>query len=188
MEDCNDKKFSTGGSRRAFVAGAVLTGLAGSMALPAGASVARATPLAGTGVRTPAQAQLRQWFEAYLAAFNRSDFDAFGRYYADDVQFAGQAATLTGRQAVIDFYRNAHGYLHEELELLTFVGAASGNNCLAELQTTLVARRDWPDMPTGAMKAGDRRQSINFVMYDIAGERFTRVRSARFSSQPGQPT
>ena len=127
----------------------------------------------------------RPWLEAYLAAFNRGDFPGFGAFYSDGVQFFGQAATLNGREAVLDFYRMVRSYADEKVELLTFVGSPMRDRILAELRTTLVARRDWPDMPTGAMAAGDQRQSVNFIMYDIAEGRFTRVRSARFSSRKG---
>jgi len=122
--------------------------------------------------------QRRAWFEAYLAAFNRGDFEGFGAYYAEDVQFFGQAATLTGRDAVLDFYRGVRARLDETVDLLAFVGGA--DMAAAEIRTTLVAKEDWPDFPTGALRRGQRRQSINFALYDIAGDRFTRIRSARF--------
>ncbi|NMN04746.1 MULTISPECIES: nuclear transport factor 2 family protein [unclassified Novosphingobium] len=125
-------------------------------------------------------ANLRAWFEGYIAAFNRNDFDGFGAYYAQDVVFAGQAAQVVGRAAVLDFYRTVKARLDESLELLTFVGAPDGSRIAAELRTSLVARRDWPDMPTGGMLAGDRRESVNFVLYDIEDGHFVRVRSARF--------
>ncbi|MGC7532596.1 nuclear transport factor 2 family protein, partial [Pandoraea pneumonica] len=60
---------------------------------------------------------LRGWFEAYVAAFNRDDFDAFGAYYADDVIFEGQAAQLIGRASVLAFYRGVKAKLDETLEL-----------------------------------------------------------------------
>ena len=120
----------------------------------------------------------RAWFEAYLAAFNRNDFAGFGAYYADDVQFCGQAATLDGRAAVLDFYRGVKARLDETVDLLGFVG--DDTMIAAEIRTTLVAREDWPDFPTGPLVAGQRRQSINFALYDLAGGRFTRIRSARF--------
>ncbi len=124
----------------------------------------------------------RAWFEAYLAAFNRADFPGFGAYYADVVVFQGQAAQLVGRDAVLDFYRKVRGFLDERVDLITFVGAPGIGRIAVEIRTTLVAHRDWPDMPTGAMQAGDRRASIAFVVYDIADGRFTRIRSARFSA------
>ena len=124
---------------------------------------------------------LRPWFEAYLAAFNRADFTAFGDYYADDVQFHGQAAQLVGRDVVLNFYHQVRAHLVERIELLSFVGAADGSRIAAELHTTLLALRDWPDMPTGPMRTGDTRQRVSFAMYDIAEGRFTRIRTAGFS-------
>ena len=120
----------------------------------------------------------RPWFETYLAAFNAGDFEGFGAFYDPQVQFEGQAASLTGRNAVLDFYRMVHSRVDEHVGLLTFVGSSS--HCAAEIVTTLDPRKDWPDFPTGALKAGERRQSVNFALYDIREERFTRIRSARF--------
>lgn len=129
---------------------------------------------------------LRSWFEAYLDAFNRADFPAFGAYYADDVHFHGQAAQLIGREAVLAFYHKVRSYLHERIELIGFVAAPDGSRIAAELHTTLLALRDWPDMPTGAMRAGDTRMRVSFAMYDIVDGRFTRIRTARFSPLGGQ--
>ncbi len=125
---------------------------------------------------------LRGWFEAYVAAFNRDDFDAFGAYYADDVIFEGQAAQLIGRAAVLAFYRGVKAKLDETLELLTFVGSRDLGRIAVEMRTRLVARHDWPDMPTGAMRRGEVRESVNFILYDIVDGRFARIRSARFAS------
>ena len=174
----DDTRPLTATSRRGFMAAAALVGL--------GSSAAWAAAPAGSGEtsvpeRNAIQSALQPWFEAYLAAFNRGDSAGYGAYYADDVKFHGQAATLVGRDAVLTFYKGVRDHLHETVELLTFVGSATGANILAELRTTLVAHKDWPDMPTGAMVAGDRRQSVNFAMYDIVDGRVTRIRSARFS-------
>ena len=129
---------------------------------------------------------LRRWFEDYLAAFNRADFPAFGAYYAPDIVFHGQAAQLVGRDAVLAFYHQVHSHLQERIELLSFVGAPDGSRIAAELHTTLLALRDWPDMPTGPMRAGDARMRVSFAMYEIADGRFTRIRTARFSPLHGQ--
>ena len=127
----------------------------------------------------PLQPGTRPWFEAYIAAFNARDYPGFSAYYAPDVRFFGQAATLEGAAAVVNFYRGVHARLDETVDLLNFVSGAP-SRVAAEIRTTLVAREDWPDFPTGALLRGQRRQSINFVLYDIAAGRFTRVRSARF--------
>ena len=86
---------------------------------------------------------------------------------------------LDSAAAVVDFYRRVHQRIDETVELLTFVGAAPAR-IAAELRTTLVARDDWPEFPTGPLARGERRESLNFVMYDIEQGRFVRIRSARF--------
>lgn len=121
----------------------------------------------------------RAWFEAYLAAFNAADFEGFGAYYADGVEFFGQAARLVGRDAVLDFYRGVRARIDEHIDLLTYVG--SPTRAAAEIRTTLRPFRNWPDFPTGPLMAGEVRQSVNFAFYDIEDGRFTRIRSARFA-------
>ncbi|MEO9130952.1 MAG: nuclear transport factor 2 family protein [Sphingomonas sp.] len=124
---------------------------------------------------------LQPWFDDYLAAFNRADFPAFGAFHADDVILQAATAQVTGRDAVLDFYRKVRSYLDERVDLLCFVGAPDESRIAAELRITMVAQRDWPDMPAGPMLAGDTRQSVAFAIYDIAGCRITRIRTARFS-------
>lgn len=124
----------------------------------------------------------RDWFESYLAAFNAADFDGFGAFYHEDVQFHGQAAQVTGRAAVLAFYRRVRTRLDERVELLSFIG--SPERCAAEIRTTIRAFEAWPDFPTGALAAGESRASIAFAFYDIGGGRFTRIRSARFRAEP----
>ena len=127
----------------------------------------------------PLEIGTRPWFERYLAAFNGKDYAGFSAYYATEVRFFGQAATLEGPQAIVDFYRGVHARLDERVDLVTFVG--SPTRIMAEIRTTLVAREDWPDFPTGPFVRGDRRQTLNFALYHIENGRFTRVRSARFA-------
>lgn len=50
----------------------------------------------------------------------------------------------------------------------------------AEIRTTLDPLEDWPDYTPGALVKGQRKQSMNFLFYDVAGGQFTRIRSARF--------
>jgi len=125
----------------------------------------------------------RPWFERYLAAFNARDYAGFSSYYAPDVRFFGQAATLEGPAAIVDFYRRVHSRLDEHVDLLTFVSGAP-TRIMAEMRTTLVAREDWLDFPTGPLTRGQRRASINFVLYEIENGLFKRVRSARFATLP----
>jgi SnoaL-like domain len=131
----------------------------------------------------PLEPGTRPWFERYLAAFNARDYPGFSAYYAPDVRFFGQAATLEGPRAVADFYRMVHGRLDERVDLVTFVSGGP-TRIMAEIRTTLVAREDWPDFPTGPFVRGQRRQSLNFALYEIEDGRFKRIRSARFARLP----
>ncbi|KRA84513.1 nuclear transport factor 2 family protein [Altererythrobacter sp. Root672] len=119
----------------------------------------------------------RSWFEAYLAAFNSADFDGFGAFYDDRIEFHGRAFQTVGKDAVLEFYRTVRARLDERVELLSFVG--SPTLCAAEISTTLRALDDWPDFPTGPLSAGVVRRSTAFVFYDIVDGRFTRIRSSR---------
>ena len=120
----------------------------------------------------------QDWFEAYLAAFNRADFPAFGAYYHDDVAFFGRAATLTGREAVLDFYRTVRSRIDEHIELVSFIGSAE--RCAAEIITNLMPLEDWLDFPSGPLRQGELRRSVNFIFYDLSDGRFSRIRSAGF--------
>lgn len=115
-------------------------------------------------------------FRAYLAAFNRGDFDALGSFYAAEVEFAGRAARLRGREAVVRFYRDVKSRVRETL---TLHGIVVGPRAIvADVETELCALADWPDFPTGPLSRGETRRSQNFIWYDVAEDRFTRIRSA----------
>lgn len=120
----------------------------------------------------------RAWLDAYLAAFNAADFARFGAYYHDDVEFHGRAAQLTGREAVLGFYRRVRGRIDEHIELVDFLG--SPTRCAVEIVTSLTPLEDWPDFPTGPLRRGELRRSVNFVFYDLRDGRFSRIRSAGF--------
>jgi ketosteroid isomerase-like protein len=117
-------------------------------------------------------------FRSYLEGFNRCDFDAFGRFYAPDVEFVGRAAQLRGREAVVRFYRDMKSRVRETLTLHGLVVGATA--LVADVETELVALADVPDFPTGALRLGEVRRSQNFIWYDVAGDEFTRIRSAHY--------
>lgn len=117
-------------------------------------------------------------FRSYIAAFNRSDFDAFGCFYAPDVEFFGRAAQLRGREAVVSFYRDVKSRVRETL---TLHGLVIGPQAVvADLETELHALADWPDLPSGPLRRGETRRSQNFIWYDVTQDQFTRIRSAHY--------
>ena len=117
-------------------------------------------------------------FRAYIAAFNRNDFDAFPRLYAPDLEFRGRALQCRGRDEVVQFYRGVKARLRETL---TVHAVVVGNDAIvADVETELHALEDWLDMPTGALRRGETRRSQNFLWYDIEGDRFARIRAAHY--------
>ncbi len=117
-------------------------------------------------------------YREYIAAFNRSDFDTFGRYYALNVEFQGRAGRFLGRDAVVGFYRQVHSRLRERIEIRQIVRGEQ--ELVADLVTELHALEDWPDFPAGPIYKGETRTSRNFVWYEMAGREFSRVRAAHY--------
>jgi hypothetical protein len=119
-------------------------------------------------------------FRAYIAAFNRNDFDGFGRFYADDVIFEGRAGQFRKRADVLNFYRTVKSRVRETLTLQDIV--LGEQDIVADLVTELHALQDWPDFPTGPMRKGQTIRSQNFIWYEVRDRRFVRIRSAHYRS------
>jgi ketosteroid isomerase-like protein len=122
-------------------------------------------------------------FRRYIDAFNRNDFETFGRYYAPQLHFQGQAGEFRSREQVVSFYRQVKARVRETIRILTLVSGEQ--DILAELETELHALEDWPDFPTGPIYKGETRRSQNFCWYDVADGMFGRIRSARYRSVQG---
>lgn len=134
------------------------------------------------GARHPAKSLSEEDFRRYIAKFNANDYDGFSAYYDDRVVFEGQAGSFASKADVVRFYREVKTQIEEKVSVRSLVVGATG--LVAELQTELHALVDVPGLRTGAMAKGERRASINFVWYDIAGGKFTRIRSARYQRLP----
>jgi ketosteroid isomerase-like protein len=132
-----------------------------------------------------------QAFRGYIAAFNRNDFDELERYYAQDVEFEGRAATLHGRDELLRFYRGVKSRIRETIAIQDIV--VGERALVADLITELQPLEDWPDFPTGPLRKGETRRSQNFIWYDLAGGRFIRIRAANYRRgaalvlEPGTP-
>jgi len=122
-------------------------------------------------------------FRGYVAAFNRNDFDGFGRYYADDIEFVGRAATLRGRDELLNFYRQVKSRLRETIVIQDIV--VGKRALVADLITELHPLEDWLDFPTGPLHKGQTRRSQNFIWYDLAERRFIRIRAAHYRRLDG---
>lgn len=118
-------------------------------------------------------------FAAYIDAFNRDDYAAFGDCYTDDVVLVvAGVRELRGRQAIFDFYREVKA---KTRRTITIVQAfCDGGGLAAELRSEFLALEDVPDFPTGPLWAGDRMRINTFALYDLRGGCYSRIRSATF--------
>ena len=121
---------------------------------------------------------VRSDFAAYIDAFNQSDFDGFGRFYAENMSFEGRGRYFISRAAVLDFYREVKRRMIETLTVKTLIVAE--DRIAAELETYLEALQDWPDFVSQPVTKGDIIRVESFVFYDVVDGHFTRIRSARY--------
>lgn len=114
----------------------------------------------------------------YIAAFNRSDFPGFSKYYAEDVIFEGRGRHFRSRQEVLDFYTEVKKRLRETITLHEIIVGEQG--IAAEIETELYAFEDWPELVTGAIRKGEIIRTQNFIWYEVKDGKFVHIRSARY--------
>jgi ketosteroid isomerase-like protein len=133
--------------------------------------------VAADTVARPDRGMSAERFAAYIDAFNRDDYAAFGDFYHDDVTLviAGKRE-LRGRQAIFDFYRGVKAQTRRTIEINAMV--SSGNQLAAELQSEFVALQDLPDFTAGPMKKGGRLFINTVVLYELRDGKFVQIRSA----------
>ncbi len=117
-------------------------------------------------------------YREYIAAFNRNDFEGFGRYYADDVIFEGRAGQFRKRTDVVDFYRKVKSRIRETLVIHDLI--LGEQDIVVDMETQLHALDDWLDFPTGPIRKGQTIRSQNFIWYDVLDGKFVRIRSAHY--------
>ena len=118
-------------------------------------------------------------FRSYVAAFNASDFEGFGRFYADDVVFElGAMKRIDGRENILAFYREVKAHIVEVVTPLSVI--VTPTRIAMYCRTTFDTFKDWPDFEIWPTRAGDHRVVETIAMYEMEGERFTHIRGARF--------
>jgi ketosteroid isomerase-like protein len=138
------------------------------------ATVATASA-ASSSPQAPAMTPSR--FAAYIDAFNRDDYAAFGDYYDENVRLviAGRKELL-GREAIFDYYRAVKAQTQRTIHINNIITAPG--QLAAELQSEFLALRDLPDFLAGPMKKGERLFINTFALYELHNGRFAQIRSA----------
>jgi ketosteroid isomerase-like protein len=125
----------------------------------------------------PKNSMSAERFAAYIDAFNRDDYAAFGDYYHEDVVLviAGKRE-LRGRQAIFDFYKVVKAQTRRTIQINKVITAPG--RLAAELQSEFLALEDLPDFSAGPMRKGGRIFINTLVFYELRDGRFARIRSA----------
>lgn len=118
-------------------------------------------------------------FRRYIAAFNANDFDGFTSFYADNVVFElGGMKRIEGREGIRAFYREVGEHINETVDLLDVV--VTPTRVAMHCRTTFETFADWPEFEIWSTMAGDVRMVETIALYEVAGDRFTHIRAARF--------
>jgi hypothetical protein len=121
----------------------------------------------------------REDFESYLDAFNRDDFEGFSRFYAEDVEFnLGDRKQIIGRQGIVDFYTGVKQHIREELTIIDLV--ITPTRIALHNGTVFTTFKDWPDFELWPTYEGDVRRIESINLYEVEGDKFTRIKSARY--------
>jgi len=142
-----------------------------SMTWPADYHVTKAPLLGGH----PGQ---RAAYYAYCAAFSAGDGERFGRFYTDDVVLhLPSAGTITGRQAIVDFYVQMTKRVREGLTVNQLTMDDKG--IAADVISTFVAHEDAPDFQVQPLRKGDALNVPVFVYYTLREGRICAIKVAR---------
>ena len=114
----------------------------------------------------------------YIAAFNRLDFDGFGKFYADDVKLSlSGKRTLNSRAEILDFYREVATVCREKLDITHLVVDDEG--VAVEVKTEFKALVDKPDFIAGALVPGQSIFITSRIFYAVENDQFVAIDALR---------
>lgn len=118
--------------------------------------------------------------ENYIAAFNRGDEAAYGRFYAPDVELRnGTGIILRSAEAIMAYYRKAREDFHRVMDLRA---ALAGDGAIAAaLASVFTARRDGVEFSGRTMRAGDTCSIESMALYQMQNGLFRRIEAVTLS-------
>jgi ketosteroid isomerase-like protein len=118
--------------------------------------------------------------ENYVAAFNRGDDVAYGRFYAPDVVLRnGAGGLLRGAEAILAYYRAVRDDSHWVMTLRGVLGA--DGVIAAALASLFTARRDGVEMSGRTMQTGDQYAIESMVLYQLQDGLFRHIEATTLS-------
>jgi len=132
----------------------------------------------------------RKQYLEYIDHFNNRRYDAVTGYFAPDITVEYfdnaygtpiPARTLHGPAEFAASYKALHAHTREILELRDFMSA--GDLVFAELYTEFHTFKDAVSNTGEPWKKGQVRIMINWVMYNLEGDKMKRIRIAHFRNE-----
>jgi hypothetical protein len=124
---------------------------------------------------------------AYFDAFNRKDFEGFGKFYADDVRLDVGRFVRNSRAEILAFYREVARTCDERLTLKRIVMDEGG--VAVEVDTEFKALVANPDFIAGPLTPGESIFITSFIFYTIVDGRFVDIKARRIADATrGPPT
>lgn len=124
---------------------------------------------------------------AYIAAFNRLDFDGFGKFYADDVKLSlSGKRTLSSRQEILDFYADVATVCREKLEITHLVVDEEG--VAVEVKTEFKALVDDPTFIAGPLVPGQSIFITSRIFYTVRDNKFAAIDALRVGDARSGPS
>ena len=142
----------------------------------------------GEGASKPGAGRLggssaeRLAFNAYTRAFSSADLDAASQYYTEDVVCELGSLTLTGRDGIVNFYKDMFKRVRESLTLHKL--SADENSMCADITSTFTAVEDASDFAPMPLKKGDVLNVPVFVFYTLRDGKICRIQVARSGPRP----
>lgn len=123
---------------------------------------------------------------AYFDAFNRKDFDGFGRFYAPDVVLDVGRFVRHGRQGITDFYREVAKTCDERLTVQRIVMDEEG--VAVEVDTEFKGLVHNPDFVAGPLVPGESIFITSFIFYTVRDDQFVAIKARRIADAVRGPS
>ena len=121
----------------------------------------------------------KETYLQYVQWFNDND-PRFIQFYHPDVVLELGNQTITGAQAILDFYKEVKAHIKETVTVTHFVSDATG--VASEIPTEFKVYKDWPEPNyfRRPLKAGEVFRVISFGLYWMEDGKFRQIKAARY--------
>jgi len=116
---------------------------------------------------------------AYFDAFNRKDFEGFGKFYAENVRLDVGSFVRNSRQEILDFYREVAKTCDERLTVRRVVMDDDG--AAVEVDTEFKGLVANPDFVAGPLVPGESIFITSFIFYTIRDGKFIDIKARRIA-------